>query len=345
MAISARPCTSDIAATQAVARLDIWSFNLRTEFQEAVDGPDGWSRRRKCVADFILARRPCLVCVQEATEAMLAFLSSQLGEEEYGWMGTSRTPGRPDEMAGFLFDKRRLEAVEHRASWLGPAGAAPGAPCWDAAYPRTWESAVFRVLLRPDGGGGSAAPRPVYVRALNTHLDHVGVEARARSAELLAATVARLAEERPDCPQVLCGDFNSPKGGGNAVYELLAAGGAGLRDAAREAPSRRLAASTIHKFRGLDFSAGRGDGTVDLAQAAAGSQGPQERREEDARHIDWVLWRDAAELQLVPLRFEVVTDRLPSGRYPSDHFPVSATFELRRRQAPTAAAAPPAARL
>jgi len=302
-----------------LGRFNVWSFNLRTEFCDEKDGVDGWSRRRGAVAELIRARRPALVCCQEATEAMLTFLATSLGPEEYGWVGTSRTPGQDDEMAGFLFDLRQLKLVKHCANWLRPAGSPDGVPSWDAAYPRTVEQILFELRLRVSG-------RPVLLRAVNTHLDHVGVEARSRSAEQLLASVERGAAEWPGCVQVMCGDFNSPKGGGNRVYQLLTSGAIGLRDAVHEARVRNLVRSTIHKFEGMEFSELHGDGSVDLSSALA--EGPAAVIREDAQHIDWVLWRDGLGLRLLPVNCEVITDRTPSGRYPSDHFPVSVTFEL-----------------
>jgi len=250
---------------------------------------------------------------------MLSFLAAALGEREYGWVGISRTPGRADEMAGFLFDVRQLRLVNHCAKWLGPPGSVAGAPSWDAAYPRTVEKVVFELRHR---GHGS----PVLLRAVNTHLDHVGVEARIRSAELLVESLRHGASEWPGCAQVICGDFNSPKGGGNRVYELLTSSRAGLRDAVREAHQRKLVRSTIHKFEGMGFSELHGDGSVDLSGALV--EGPAAAIREDAQHIDWVLWRDGPGLRLLPVHSEVITDRIPSGRYPSDHFPLSVTFEL-----------------
>merc|ERR1711879_907768 len=138
----------------------------------------------------------------------------------------------------------------------------------------------------------------------------------------LAASLARSVAERPDMPQVLCGDFNSPKGGGNVVYSSLTGGavvsGAGLLDAAREAPllsqqgmpAAQWPRSTIHKFQGLDFADTIGDGTVDLS---LGKRSLEDEEVQDASHIDWILWRDGtgpAALRLQLLHFEVVTDRL-----------------------------------
>jgi len=197
--------------------------------------------------------------------------------------------------------------------------------------PRTFETAVFRVL-----GLDTVGARPpswhATLRVLNTHLDHVGVEARQRSAAMLAAAIEEGQERFPESAHVVTGDFNSPKGGGNAVYRLLAGdgaeGGAGLRDALRHAGTVWSEPNTIHKFQGTSFGAGQGDGTVDFAEADSAKEGS----EGDQRHIDWILWRDAAAesgLRLRPRSFEVVTERLSSDRWPSDHYPISATFELK----------------
>lgn len=306
-----------------VAELDVWSFNLRTEFQEDADGINGWSRRREGVASFIRTHQPALVCTQEATEPMLRFLAERL--EQYAWVATSRTPGRMDETAGFLYDQRYLSLHSHRAAWLGPEGIKPGEPAWDAACPRIFEDAIFQIK---DGACDVANMR---IRVINTHFDHVGVEARHLSAELVAAEIRRGPAggnlDHVQCAQIVCGDFNSAKGGGNAVYKVLTAKETGLRDSIREAPQAHIPNFTIHKFEGLDFESIVGDGSVDFRDAGEAA---------DARHIDWVLWRDSAAADgikgkgvvLQPVKCEVVTSSLDNGLYPSDHFPVSVRFRL-----------------
>ena len=159
------------------------------------------------------------------------------------------------------------------------------------------------------------------MRILNTHFDHEGILARSASAALIIDAITQFQREMPTCPQVLCGDFNSPKS--SEAYTLLARE---LKDVFRTVSAENLLTagvrSTIHKWQGMSFSDEMGDGTVDLSGQHSNSA--------DTRHIDWILWKsgcsDFGSTKLEPVKCRVVTDTLPNGRYPSDHFPLSATF-------------------
>ena len=110
-------------------------------------------------------------------------------------------------------------------------------------------------------------------------------------------SISKSWQEMPGCPQVLCGDFNSPKS--SAAYSLLSGA---LNDAFRSVVAAKLctagATSTIHKWQGLSFSEEMGDGTVDLSG---------EHPREDTRHIDWILWqngRAVGSTELRPLKMQ-----------------------------------------
>jgi endonuclease/exonuclease/phosphatase family metal-dependent hydrolase len=92
-------------------------------------------------------------------------------------------------------------------------------------------------------------------------------------------------------PVILTGDFNSPADGD--VYRILT--GAGFADARLAAEVVEGPAGTMHGFTG---------------------EAPAERR------IDWVLLRGFSRVR----RFETVTFGR-DGRFPSDHFPVTADLE------------------
>jgi endonuclease/exonuclease/phosphatase family metal-dependent hydrolase len=123
----------------------------------------------------------------------------------------------------------------------------------------------------------------------NTHFAHRQQDAEARLRS------ARLIAERigklpADAPLILTGDFNSPAGG--EPYKVLTAT---LRDAWTATDKRTGPEGTFNGFKGT-------------------STGPR---------IDWILFRGALRV----LHAETVT-RNEDGRYPSDHFPVFASFEL-----------------
>lgn len=123
----------------------------------------------------------------------------------------------------------------------------------------------------------------------NTHFPH------RREDEPARLRAAKLIAERiralpPNLPFILTGDFNAPAGG--AVYKVFADL---LKDAWHEAPRRSGPEGTFNGFQG------RGDGP----------------------RIDWILFRGELKVR----EAETVTFH-QEGRYPSDHFPVFAVFEL-----------------
>ena len=123
----------------------------------------------------------------------------------------------------------------------------------------------------------------------NTHFDHRGQEARKQSGILLRR---RLSEMAPKLPIIVTGDFNCDQGS-EPYQELLKENV--LRDSFRTVhPNRSDNEGTFHGFSGKP-------GTV---------------------RIDWIL----ATQQFRAV--EAAIDRTNvDGRYPSDHFPVTAVFQ------------------
>jgi len=123
----------------------------------------------------------------------------------------------------------------------------------------------------------------------NTHFPYRAVEeeARRKTAHLIRS---RLAAVPLPMPVVLTADFNAPAGG--EVHQLLSSE---LRDAWCDAAVRRGPDGTLNFF---------------------GRKGPSDRR------IDWILYRAPWRV----LDAETVT-KARAGHYPSDHFPVVATFD------------------
>jgi endonuclease/exonuclease/phosphatase family metal-dependent hydrolase len=127
----------------------------------------------------------------------------------------------------------------------------------------------------------------------NTHFDHRGENARRESAKLLAQRIYSLAAEEL---VIVTGDFNAVAEESEAYQTLTAAG---LSDAWINAAERVGPTTTWSAFKAPDLNA--------------------------KTRIDWILYRGGA---LAPERCETVTYNQDS-RYPSDHYPVFATFALK----------------
>ncbi|MBI5280742.1 MAG: endonuclease/exonuclease/phosphatase family protein [Candidatus Solibacter usitatus] len=124
---------------------------------------------------------------------------------------------------------------------------------------------------------------------LNTHLAHRDIDEAARQKSLrLIACRIGLYDEA--MPIVLTGDFNTPAGG--ASYGILSPL---LKDAWNHAAARTGPEGTFHGFKG--------------------KPGPH--------RIDWIMFRAPWQVKSA----ESITGNR-DGRYPSDHFPVLAVFEL-----------------
>jgi endonuclease/exonuclease/phosphatase family metal-dependent hydrolase len=136
---------------------------------------------------------------------------------------------------------------------------------------------------------GTPGGQPLYV--YNVHLDHQSQPSREKSAALLRA---RIDARDPKAPAIVTGDFNA--GEKNAAVASMLAGGA-LRDAFRV---KQPEASPVGTFSGFTF------GQV------------------DGEKIDYIF---------VTPEWEVVDAAIVrtarDNRYPSDHFPVTATLKLR----------------
>lgn len=133
------------------------------------------------------------------------------------------------------------------------------------------------------------------ILALNTHLPYGrnAAEARRESALLVLEQVAALPSH---LPLFLMGDFNAPANG--EVYGLLTGA---LDDAWKTAAEKAGPEGTVHGFGRI---AGRIERGIE-------------------RRIDWILHRHAGRT----LKAETVT-HTANGLYPSDHYPVVASFLL-----------------
>ena len=173
------------------AALPVMSFNVR--YGTAQDGDNVWDNRKDAACAMLLDQHPAVFGVQEALDFQLEYFEEHC--PGYSYVGVGREDGvSGGEHMAVFYDTERIDLVDWGTYWLSETPDVPSLG-WDAACRRT---ATWTLLKEKSGG------RKFYF--VNTHLDHVGKEARRNGLLLL---VERIGAMNPDgVPMVLTGDMN-----------------------------------------------------------------------------------------------------------------------------------------
>ena len=279
LALSA--CAHTAERPAPASSLRVMSFNIRLDL--ASDGPNAWPQRKHMVAEIIRHEAPALVGMQEVLLHQKNDLAADL--PGYSFIGAARDDGaEKGEFSPLAFRSDRFELLQSGTFWLSPTPSQPG-KAWDAAFPRivTW------AILRDNTAGARLA-------VLNTHFDHVGTEARAMSASIVADWARRHAGEGHAV--IVLGDFNAVSSSPPMAL---------LSDAARSGLRMARAASATRPYGP--------PGTFNAFKIDADAPEP----------IDHVLVSDRFDVR----RFATITQHW-GGRLPSDHYPVVVELALRR---------------
>lgn len=187
------------ASHTSSADVKVISFNIRSDPLWR----DYWPRRRDRIIDLLLRQQPDLAGLQEATLPMIHDLQHRL--EGYRWVGVGRDDGKEaGEFTPIFFRSERWELEEHASFWLASVCDRPGRG-WDAVCCRTVTWA--RLMNREENK---------HCFHFNTHLDHMGRNARSQSALLLLQKIHEIAQNEP---VVVTGDFNC--GENSLPYRIL----------------------------------------------------------------------------------------------------------------------------
>lgn len=169
-------------------------------------GKEGHEREKRepLVLEIIRKNDPDTLGVQEATPEWMDFLKANL--DGYAYEGVGRDDGdNKGEYSAVFYKKDKYETVDSGNFWLSETPDKPGKG-WDAACVRicSW------VLLKDKETGKK------FIH-LNTHLDHIGVEARKEGMRLIFDKA-----ESFSAPTIVTGDFNFEQG--SDFYEGLVSG-------------------------------------------------------------------------------------------------------------------------
>ncbi len=257
--------------------MKIMSFNLLCGGK---DKKRAWTARKEMVVDTIRKEMPDTLGVQEAHYDWIKILVD--GLPEYSYVGVGRDDGKTEgEFSAVFYKKGMFDVIDSGSFWLSETPDKPGKG-WDAACIRicSW------VKLKNKENGKE------FVH-FNTHLDHVGLVAMQKGAEL----VTKKAEEIcPDLPAFFTGDFNvTPV---SEPYRTVINGG--FEDS-------RLVADVTD------------NGSTYHCDVFA-----NDNPEHEHSIIDYCFKKGNIEIK----EYKVIRDLYPGDLYPSDHYPVVVVANL-----------------
>ncbi len=272
-------------ARPAVQAVSVLSFNIR--YDTPVDGPNRWPHRKELVRSVIETSAADFVGLQEVTPMQWDYLRRVFADKYGGLIRTREKNPAVGEAVPLLYrlDRWELDPSEQGTFWLSETPDVPGSGSWETACVRI--TTWGRFIERKTG-------RAVYV--FNTHLDHRSEEARYQGARLIRW---RIEQRRHDDPVLLMGDFNVGESG-EPIRLLL--------DNSSEAKSKNKAGRLlVDTFRQAHPEAK----DVGTFHGFDGQPSPAK--------IDYLFASP-------PCRVEEATiiRTHENGRYPSDHFPISA---------------------
>lgn len=171
--------------------MKIMSYNIKLDYPK--EGKNSWTNRKPFMINQIKFYEPDVLGVQEPMPNQMKEMDSLL--TDYSFVGVGRDDGKDEgEYSAIFYKKNDLEVVKSSTFWLSetPDKVSMG---WDAVCNRVCTYALFQ---------HKTTKKKFWV--FNTHFDHIGKEARSKSAILILDKIKTLNIENH--PVFLTGDFN-----------------------------------------------------------------------------------------------------------------------------------------
>lgn len=172
-------------------KMTVMTYNIK--YDNVKDTVNNWNDRKEAMVRLIEQYNPQVFGTQEALHHQTVYLDRSL--TSYSYVGVGRDDGKEKgEYTAIYFDSTKLKVLETNTFWLSetPEKVSVG---WDAALERICTYALFENL---------ETGKQFYI--FNTHFDHIGKTARAKSAELIVKKIKAINTQ--NFPVILMGDFN-----------------------------------------------------------------------------------------------------------------------------------------
>lgn len=171
--------------------LKLMTYNIK--YDNTKDNVNNWNDRKESLVNLIRHYKPSFIGTQEALHHQVNYIDNELSN--FSFVGVGRDDGKQKgEYTAIHYDHTKFKVRDSNTFWLSktPEKVSVG---WDAAMERICTYGLFENLKTKE---------KFYV--FNTHFDHKGEKARAKSAKLILKKINKINAE--NLPIVLMGDFN-----------------------------------------------------------------------------------------------------------------------------------------
>lgn len=171
--------------------LKVMTYNIRLDGES--DGENDWTHRKDFFNGQIQFYSPDIFGIQEAKPNQVLGIATAL--PQYNYVGIGRDGIGKGESSNIFYAKEKFKVMESNTFWLSatPDTVSMG---WDAACNRVCTYALLK---------NKQSNTLIWV--FNTHLDHIGEQARTKGLELILSRIEKINNNK--YPVVLMGDFNS----------------------------------------------------------------------------------------------------------------------------------------
>jgi len=283
-------CAGPAAAHTGTSQtMRVMSFNIR--YGSAKDGKNSWKYRRDQVIGILKDHKADIIGLQEALRFQLDEIEA--GLSGYAKIGLGRDDGDTSgEYSPIFYKKSRFTVGKSGTLWFSDTPLIPGSKHWGNRHPR-----IFTFAALTDKTSGST------FLIYNVHLDHANSDSRWKSVSFLYDHIKENKTFKNSL--IIMGDFNS--GENSAVIRYMLGKENFFRS---KNPDHKNRLPMKDSFRSVHPN-GMG-GTFHMFWGK--SFGPK---------LDYIFVSPDT-----PVKAANIIRSNINGRYPSDHFPITADIEL-----------------